>query len=66
MTWLVEGIDAVAACRDPQDDKFLALALSGGAQAIVSSDDDLLSMGQFRGVRILTPREFLDQCSWLR
>lgn len=62
MARMVEGIPAVAACRDPQDDKFLALALSGGAQAIVSSDDDLLSMGQFQGVRILTPRQFVDRC----
>ena len=61
MTRRVEDIQAVAACRDPQDDKFLALALSGGAQAIVSSDDDLLCMGVFQEVHILRPRQFLER-----
>ena len=56
-------IAPVAACRDPKDDKFLALAASGGAQAIVSSDDDLLSMGSFEGVVILSPRRFLEAVS---
>jgi hypothetical protein len=63
MTRLVESVHLVAACRDPQDDKFLSLALSGGAQVIVSSDDDLLSMGVFQGVHILTPRQFLESAS---
>lgn len=60
MTVRVPDIVPVTACRDPKDDKFLALAVSGGAQALVSSDDDLLSMGSFAGVSILTPRRFLE------
>jgi predicted nucleic acid-binding protein len=60
MTVLVPDIDPVTACRDPKDDKFLALAVSGGAQALVSSDDDLLSMGSFGGVAILSPRRLLE------
>ena len=63
MTVRVPYIAPVAACRDPKDDKFLALAASGGAQAIVSSDDDLLSMGSFEGVVILSPRRFLEAVS---
>ena len=48
------------ACRDPGDDKFLALALSGKAYAIITGDDDLLELSPFQGVKIMTPRQFLD------
>lgn len=46
-------------CRDPRDDKFLALALAAQASVIVSSDDDLLALHPWRGIPILTPAEFL-------
>jgi putative PIN family toxin of toxin-antitoxin system len=60
MTVLVSDVKPVSACREPKDDKFLSLAVSGNAQAIVSSDDDLLSMVRFEGVAILSPRQFLE------
>lgn len=44
---------------DPDDDKFLACALTGGAEIIVSRDKHLLSLQRFRGIEILTPRSFL-------
>lgn len=50
--------ETVQDCRDPQDDKFLALALSCGADALVSSDDDLLVLTPYRGIPVLTPRTF--------
>lgn len=46
-------------CRDPKDDKFLACAVEGEAQYLVSSDKDLLDMGSYEGVCILSPGEFL-------
>lgn len=46
-------------CRDPKDDKFLACAVEGGAQYIVSSDRDLLEMRIYQGVGILNPGQFL-------
>src|SRR5574337_699935 len=49
----------VRACRDPRDDKFLHVALNGQAEAIVTSDRDLLVLNPFHGVRILRPAEFL-------
>lgn len=52
--------EAVVACRDPKDDKFLSLAVAGNACIIISSDQDLLSMGQFQGIPIITPRAFVD------
>jgi len=46
-------------CRDPQDDKFLALARHCEADIIVSSDGDLLVLNPWQGVPILTPAQFL-------
>ena len=50
---------SVEACRDPRDDKFLALAVDGRADYLVSSDRDLLDMEGFDGIPIVTPRDFL-------
>ena len=44
---------------DPDDDLFLALALAGEAQYLVSGDDHLLRLGQHRGITILKPAAFL-------
>ncbi len=49
----------VADCRDPKDNMYLELALTAGAETIVSSDDDLLVLHPWRGVCILRPAEYL-------
>ncbi|MGD0295207.1 MAG: putative toxin-antitoxin system toxin component, PIN family [Terracidiphilus sp.] len=49
----------IRVCRDPNDDMVLECAVLAGAQVIVSGDKDLLVMGSFRGIRIVTPAEFL-------
>lgn len=51
----------IHACRDPRDDKFLEVAVNGGASCIVTGDDDLLVLHPFRGVDIRTPRDFVDE-----
>lgn len=51
----------IRACRDPKDDKFLEVAVHGRAGAIVTGDADLLDLNPFRGIAILTPREYLEQ-----
>ena len=56
---LVEISQSITACRDPKDDKFLELAVSGQATHIVSGDNDLLTLHPFRGIPILTPLSFL-------
>ncbi len=48
-----------AGIRDPNDDMILSCALAGSASWLVSSDQDLLAVGEYRGVRIVTPRQFL-------
>lgn len=46
-------------CRDPDDDKFLALASDGGAQCLVTGDDDLLTLVCFRAGDIVKPADWL-------
>lgn len=58
---LVEVTVHVGECRDPRDNKFLELAISGNAECIVSGDQDLLVLHPFRGISIVTPRGFLDE-----
>jgi putative PIN family toxin of toxin-antitoxin system len=47
-------------CRDADDDVVLATALAGKADVIVTGDNDLLVLKEFRGTRILSPRKFLE------
>ena len=47
------------ACRDPKDNKFLALALVCEAGAIISSDKDLLALNPWRSIPVLTPAGFV-------
>jgi len=49
----------VTDCRDPNDNKYLELALASGAETIVSSDGDLLALNPWRGVNILRPAGYL-------
>ncbi len=46
-------------CRDPDDDKFLELALNGEADLIVTGDDDLLALHPFHSIPIVTPAAYL-------
>ena len=48
-------------CDDPDDDKFLACALAGGAPLICTGDNVLLTVSGYRGIEIVTPRIFVDQ-----
>lgn len=58
---MIEINETIVACRDPKDDKLLELAVSGEADFLVTGDKDLLVLNPFRGVEIITPREFLDK-----
>lgn len=57
---LIDVTVHVHECRDPDDDKFLNLALSGEAACIVTGDQDLLVLHPFRGIPLVTPRGFLE------
>jgi putative PIN family toxin of toxin-antitoxin system len=60
---LVEVATVITACRDAKDNKFLELAVSGGATHILSGDPDLLALHPFRGIAIVTPQAFLADMS---
>jgi putative PIN family toxin of toxin-antitoxin system len=45
--------------EDPNDNPILECAVAAGADVIVSGDTDLLRVGRFRGIRIVSPAEFL-------
>jgi hypothetical protein len=45
---------------DPDDDNYVAAAIEGLATFVVTGDPDLLTLKQHEGVRIVTPRAFLD------
>jgi putative PIN family toxin of toxin-antitoxin system len=46
-------------CRDPDDQKFIAAAISSRAAALVSGDQDLLVLKQVGGVPVCTPAQAL-------
>lgn len=48
-------------CEDPDDDKFLACAIAGKSQIIISGDKHLLKVSGYVGIKVLRPRKFVDQ-----
>jgi putative PIN family toxin of toxin-antitoxin system len=49
------------ATRDPKDDKVLACALEGEAPLVVTLDPDLLTLAEYRGMRIIGPVQFVGE-----
>jgi uncharacterized protein len=45
--------------RDPNDDMILACAVAASASHVVTRDDDLLALGVYEGITIVTPETFL-------
>jgi putative PIN family toxin of toxin-antitoxin system len=45
--------------RDPKDDKFVACALVGDANYLITEDKDMLVLAMVGDVRIVTPYDFL-------
>ena len=52
---------AVPVCRDPDDDWVLATAVTGRADAIVTGDQDLLSLETLSGIAVLNARQFVQR-----
>ena len=48
-------------CEGPDDDKFLAAAISGEAEIIISGDKHLPDVNGYSGIENLRPAEFIDQ-----
>ncbi len=45
--------------KDPADDRFIECAVALRAQCIVTGDKALRDVGDYMGIKIVTPREFL-------
>ena len=56
----------LADCADPDDNRILECAVASSAQSIVTGDRHLLALHPYRGVFILTPKQFLDAARRLR
>ena len=59
--WHEDAGTADGISRDADDDKFLALAVTGQATAIISSDKDLLDLVTHEGIPAMTPAQYLRQ-----
>ena len=61
LSQLVAGQYKVAGVsKDPDDDKYLAAGVEGRAHFVVAGDSDLLDLREYEGLRIISPRVFLD------
>ncbi len=59
MTQVVEVKEKISVViRDPEDNKILECALAGKADLIVTLDQDLLKMKNFKGIGIIHPKTF--------
>ena len=60
---MVPGVADVrdAFVRDPKDEIILACLLEADVDVLITSDQDLLVLGNYRGTPIVSPRQFLDQ-----
>lgn len=55
-----QGVE-ITICEDPDDDKFIECAIAGKCDIIVSGDRHLLKLADYKGIKILKPRDFLEQ-----
>lgn len=57
---VVETVDKVSrVCKDPDDDKFIACALSASADFIVSGDKELCDVVRYRTIKIIKASDLL-------
>jgi uncharacterized protein len=56
----VKPVRRLRVLADTPDNRILECALAGGAGAIITGDRAMLALGQYRGVRILSLRGYLD------
>lgn len=61
MVNVIDPVSQVRVSRDPDDDKFLSCAIDARCVYVVSGDKDLLVLGSFHGVEIVTARQFCDR-----
>jgi putative PIN family toxin of toxin-antitoxin system len=55
---IVDVHSAVSVCRDPKDNYLLAMSQDGGADYLITGDDDLLALKTFGKTKIMKLAEF--------
>ena len=55
-----KGIE-IQICEDPDDNKFIECALAGKSRFIVSGDKHLLKVSGYKGIKVLKPRNYVDE-----
>ena len=55
---VVSPSQKVDACRDEKDNYLLEVALEGGADYLITGDEDLLVLDPFHGIKIIRPKDF--------
>jgi len=60
---VVRPIKSINAVADDDDNRVLEAAIEGKCDYVVTGDKDLLDLKNYRGIRILTPAEFLEKLS---
>lgn len=58
---VVQPVKSINVVRDDDDNRVLEAAIEGKCEYVVTGDKDLLDLKSYRGIRILTPTEFLDE-----
>jgi len=59
--WVIPKPSATAISRDPDDDKFIHLALAGKATWLITGDQDLLAVAGVENLEIMTPAQALER-----
>jgi len=62
---IVTPTGEISVAVDLDDNRILECALEAGASVLVTGDDHLLRLKQFKNIPILTPRIFLQQKLWI-
>ena len=56
---ITELLDIKGIVRDPNDDMVIACAMKAKAEYIVTRDKDLLTLGFYKQIKIVSPEEFM-------
>ncbi len=57
---MIESDTNIEVCRDPDDDKFIECAVDAKALYIVSGDNDLLVIGEYENIQVITAKVFCE------
>ena len=63
MFTIVSPREEISVCRDPDDNRVLEAAGADKCDFIITGDSDLLTLGKYKSIPIITPAEFLKAIS---